>query len=566
MSSHFRCQPGAVQGNHCPATPIAFHPNPSIAAGVSSCCQHHLCPHLGVAYQAGPRVEASDPHDVSTTKDLLDRILNLETSAAALQSEKRVSWDIIQALVQCITRLSDSAATSSERSRRTITKLKHHLQETEHENRRLRSQKKAVSSLLRSAARCPLNPVQPQSSEVRRQANNEDLLLCQDITLHDPLKEVSGDDSNPGLSTNSSSTDLTSCHPSGNFLVDHDKGYKHNFLPLVESSDRRVIDLQKSTQQWSQPDLESPRKRFEYVRYFGNSGSGNWAGGCSTRDDGVKNGFSIPALRPGEEKSSSGIRPVPGLLGDSDHCPNKEKPGEIWSSDADRLAAIKINTRDAGTSDLRFPDFFRYGIRFTPNHNESSVFRTVLFENLPVDVTSKVLLESVRGGMILSCRMLNTITITGSKSAMVTFLRAFPATAYVEHVRRFPLKLGGQIARVTLISTPTWPLAINLSKAIFDHGHTRCLLIHDFPSKVSETALRRDLRAHPALDIDMIEHMELRQDRTMYLRFTSIADAGKAFGRFTSMFCYRDLKVEFDRDPCSFPLKTLTMETEGLLQ
>ncbi|KAI9840212.1 MAG: hypothetical protein M1837_001840 [Sclerophora amabilis] len=259
----------------------------------------------------GPRVEGPAPLGVSQTKELLDRVLNLETSAAALQSEKR---DIIEGLVQCITRLSDATATSSERSRHTITKLKYRLQETEHENRRLRSQKKAVSSLLQSAARCSLIPVQPQSSEVLRQANNEDLLLCQDITLHDSLKEVSGGDSNPGLSTNSSSTDQTSCHTAGNFSIDHDTGYKHNFLPLAGS--RCVNPIQYR----SQPDLESPGKRFEYARYFRNTDFGDSGPSCAM---GEKNGPSISAPRTDKDKYSSGIGPALRPLEDSDHCPFK---------------------------------------------------------------------------------------------------------------------------------------------------------------------------------------------------------------------------------------------------
>ena len=236
--------------------------------------------------------------------------------------------------------------------------------------------------------------------------------------------------------------------------------------------------------------------------------------------------------------------------------------GKIFRTKFEREIAIVTNKNGAGPEDLLFPDIFRFGIRYKPSPNEANFYRTISIMNLPPNLTISALLGKVRGGLVLSVELLDTASITGSFSALVTFLHESSAIALEEFAMENPIYFGAQRAEVKLLNTPTWPLRIPLRVAIFDHGHTRCIEICNFPRHISPSTLRHDLRSHKVMDADSIEYMHMRGNGVLELRFTSIAAAGKAYGILTGWRPYQQCRVFFSKDPCALPLAALTEAEE----
>lgn len=229
---------------------------------------------------------------------------------------------------------------------------------------------------------------------------------------------------------------------------------------------------------------------------------------------------------------------------------------EIFHPD-ERDCVIMINRREAGAKDLRFPDLFRYGVRFTPDSNESNVYRTIRISGLPSDITMMKLLEKVRGGMVLDAKLLDTMSITGDMTGLVTFLHEHAAMAYEEHAGKNVISFNGLSAKITLVRTPTWPISIKLRKAINDFGHTRCFKVHHFPRVIKPVALKMELAVCSVVDINGVESMSMSKDDVLGLRFSSILFAGQASALFSCTPRYEGCVVQWIPDPCAQSLETL---------
>lgn len=228
---------------------------------------------------------------------------------------------------------------------------------------------------------------------------------------------------------------------------------------------------------------------------------------------------------------------------------------QIFSSQAERDGAIDVNRHHAGPNDLRFPDLFRHGIRFSPDPSERDLYRTILVSDLGLNSTIAGLLDKVRGGLVVSAMLLDTVTITGKKTALIVFHHEHEAKACEENAKLHPIAFDGLTARVELVPTPTWPESIMLRKAINDHHHTRCLEVHKFPRRINPSMLRRDLRICSAIASNGIEYIAMRAENILELRFTSIQYAGQAFGILTTYRDYRQCVPRFVPDPCAQPLQ-----------
>ncbi|KAI4088718.1 MAG: hypothetical protein LQ344_005874 [Seirophora lacunosa] len=226
-------------------------------------------------------------------------------------------------------------------------------------------------------------------------------------------------------------------------------------------------------------------------------------------------------------------------------------------SASEREDAIFVHKRCAGATDYLFPDYFRYGIRFRPDPTETDIYRTILVDNLPAGVTVSALLQKIRGGAIQSVKSLDTTSITGRLSALITFVHEKGARAALDHQARRgaatpPLEFDGVKARVTLLPTPTYPLCKKLQTAITKHAHTRCLAVTNFPrTAVAPADLERDLRVYPAMTTHRIVERKMRADGVLELGFASVDYAGWAFALLTRWHRYRGCKVSFAADPCA---------------
>ena len=238
-------------------------------------------------------------------------------------------------------------------------------------------------------------------------------------------------------------------------------------------------------------------------------------------------------------------------------------PERIFESVQDRKTAVLINGRSAqtGARDVPYPDFFKYGIRYViryvPKTYEQDVYRTVAISGLPPSVTMMALLEKVRGGMLVDAKLLDTAKITGSNTALVTFLHERSAMAYEDRAKEHPIAFNNVVAQVAVIPTPTWPIPVNLRTGIEEFGRTRCFEVHNIPRNLFLPTLRQELTASPVMKSDSLECMRLGADGVLGLRFTSIRAAGYSSALFSKTVRYRGCTVHCIPDPCAQPLETL---------
>ncbi|KAL8939043.1 MAG: hypothetical protein Q9216_003572 [Gyalolechia sp. 2 TL-2023] len=221
----------------------------------------------------------------------------------------------------------------------------------------------------------------------------------------------------------------------------------------------------------------------------------------------------------------------------------------------EREGAIFIHKRAIGLSgscleENPFPDFFKYGLRICPNPMGPNLCRTVMVDYLPQTLTVFALLQKVRGGAVADAKILDVVAITGFKSAMITFVHARGARAFMNNARLRPLEFEGIRARVTLLPTPTWPMPTSLFSGIVDAGLTRCLEVHNFPRDVKPAQLENDLRFCPAMTSHPIEAKRMRADGVLELRLTSVRYARRAYGVLTNG-PYIKCKVFYAPDPCA---------------
>ena len=236
---------------------------------------------------------------------------------------------------------------------------------------------------------------------------------------------------------------------------------------------------------------------------------------------------------------------------------------EIFNSRQEREAAISINRRNAnlGARDLPFPNLFNYGIRYMPRRNERDIYRTIIISNLPSNTTLMMLLSKVRGGMVIDAKLLNTSSITGGQTALVTFLHEYSAKAYKDHAKKHPVMFGNVASPINIASTPTWPMPFNLRNMIYQNGRTRCFEVQNLPSSISPSVLKADLNHSSILTSNGLESMRMNGNRILGLRFASVVSAGSAAAMFQNAFRYSGCKVNFLPDPCAQPVGTLLQES-----
>ena len=234
------------------------------------------------------------------------------------------------------------------------------------------------------------------------------------------------------------------------------------------------------------------------------------------------------------------------------------RPGKSFDPAKYRGNAVRIDNRGAqtGAKAVSYPDFFKYGIRYVPKVYDQDAYRTVVISGLPSSITMKALLEKVRGGMIVDAKLLDTEKITGSNTALVTFLYELSAMAYEDHAREHPIVFNNAPARIAVVPTPTWPMSFSLRSAI-ELEHTRCFEVHNLPRDVSLPAVRQELKPSPVMKTDSLQCMRLGADGVLGLRFSSIRAATQSYALFTKTLRYRRCTVKWIPDPCAQPLETL---------
>ena len=238
------------------------------------------------------------------------------------------------------------------------------------------------------------------------------------------------------------------------------------------------------------------------------------------------------------------------------------KVSGIFDSKSEREQALSINRRgaDLKAREIPYPDFFTYGIRYAPDHRQRNIYRTVIISGLPSDITLMRLLEKVRGGMVVDSKLLDTVKITGKKSALVIFLHECSAKAYESHTKTHPIHLNGVVAQVAIVSTPTWPIPPHLRNQIFQQARTRYFEVHNLPSNVRLSTVKKELMDSPIMTSTSLESLKMGGNGILGLRFASVKAAGAAATMFERALRYSKCVVKFLSDPCDQPFDTLPTE------
>ena len=149
--------------------------------------------------------------------------------------------------------------------------------------------------------------------------------------------------------------------------------------------------------------------------------------------------------------------------------------------------------------------------------------------------------------------------LTGGLTGRVVFAHESAASKYVLHAQQSPITFGdsNQVADVTLISTPTWPLKISTRNKLNAVHHTRCLHLPMFPTHSSLHTLERDIACGNGFRNDALLEVYVDEEQTLHLEFSSVGAAGSAFAILTSWPLYRGLVVEGGSDPCEGGLEEL---------
>ena len=223
--------------------------------------------------------------------------------------------------------------------------------------------------------------------------------------------------------------------------------------------------------------------------------------------------------------------------------------------------AVNIHKRDRGHTEARHPEFFRYGVRFVPDDDETNVLRTVHITNLPSDIQMRDVLARVRGGRIDHAILCNTVLLTGSMTALVYFLHEHAAERYVLYAMDHPITFGeeAQEAVITLLPTPTWPLKYSTRCAISELNHSRMLSIPNFPENMSISLIQRTITHGNGHRANLLVEIFLSAENTLHLEFSSINAAGSAYGILTNFMSFKDLVVCWEPDPCAGPLVELEL-------
>ncbi|OAA53942.1 hypothetical protein SPI_09149 [Niveomyces insectorum RCEF 264] len=195
---------------------------------------------------------------------------------------------------------------------------------------------------------------------------------------------------------------------------------------------------------------------------------------------------------------------------------------------------------------------------------------SVLIQNIPHDFTMHKLLAYVRGGTIVSAKLIpNMLSIGYGQTALITFRTAEEAGRCGRVSGTFLRKTGtkegdpfdaGAEMVFSHLPTPTYPVreavpyqGIDASGPPQSQRPTRCIVIEDFPRRYTHELcfeLALDVRRVPNR-LHVLEEMWF-EGSELHIHYKSIPEAVKAH-RIVSFFYFGQFRdrLRFDADPCA---------------
>ncbi|KAJ6028821.1 hypothetical protein N7540_004397 [Penicillium herquei] len=188
---------------------------------------------------------------------------------------------------------------------------------------------------------------------------------------------------------------------------------------------------------------------------------------------------------------------------------------------------------------------FRYGIRYEDNDIDAElVRRTVVIKGIPSNFTIAQLLSEIRGGQIFSATLMNTTTMLGHESAMVTFVTAQGAQTFVNTLACGDCGLLSLMGlNAVVLGAPTFPMNETLKDRIMRGKLTRCIRVE---GKKMKKAIRKLNKRTPR----ETEFICVDRGTESILEFPSVKMADWAFDVLTEDPYFSFSDVRFFPDPC----------------
>ncbi|THC93549.1 hypothetical protein EYZ11_006976 [Aspergillus tanneri] len=186
---------------------------------------------------------------------------------------------------------------------------------------------------------------------------------------------------------------------------------------------------------------------------------------------------------------------------------------------------------------------FQYGVRYIPSVRETNCYRTVRIEDLPASMTLNQVLAAIQGE-IYCARLLNTQPITGSNTAIITFIFQVEAIRFLKASKQ-GLQLGLVAAKVIPVHTPTYPIPADMERMIFKEGYRRCLCVSGERGIRKEVISQFLMNSPHANFIESVQNGHVSDE--VHIHFHSVKTAAAAYTLLKGHPIFFDYKFRFLR-------------------
>jgi hypothetical protein len=223
-----------------------------------------------------------------------------------------------------------------------------------------------------------------------------------------------------------------------------------------------------------------------------------------------------------------------------------------WTQNLDKVldGVMSLPAADARlleTGMTKFPNLpiIRIGLRHTPCEIEKD-FRTITISSLPPNTSMDQVLRAIRGGEVLSAFMCNTVRITGSLTALITFVNSTGAARFMSITEKEGCYVAFQKVKVKLVKTATYPMRRILQDRIINRGRTRALTILSANRSIKKTVY--STLSDSILSVHIEGFKDHRTPEEFTVLFYSIEMAMRAYKLLQG--CPGIEKMWFGSDPC----------------
>ncbi|RJE26619.1 hypothetical protein PHISCL_01033 [Aspergillus sclerotialis] len=232
------------------------------------------------------------------------------------------------------------------------------------------------------------------------------------------------------------------------------------------------------------------------------------------------------------------------------------KGPSVFDDEQEELEAVVRYTNQIARRPPSDIWILQYGLRYMPAKGDNNAYRTVKVELPSSAITTNQILSQICIE-IYSIILLNTFQLTGSNTAIITFIRQTDAISFLKSTKS-GLRIGYHMARVLPVNTPTYPVSLEMNRRICRDGYTRCLMVCNQRTTVKDEVQRILRKSACRSYIEEIEEGCMMGQ--VYIRFHSIKMAALAFEILKRHpdFGFRGCKIRFLKSTMATAVRTFS--------